>query len=935
MILNYLERHQSLYNLCVWLGADHLAESCLAAAGELGFKVEPAHAVGDLSAAIAQFAGTKLVVLDNADAVQWDDVAPLVRHGHVVLTTRNRDLLDRATEGGVIEVLTFTEPQALQLLGCDESAADAVELVRELGCLPLAVEHARSAMVRRGATAGELLSSLRKAAAGNVAESDLKRAYSDRVLAVFDLSLDSVSAAVAASGLGIDKSVTRRLAVACGYLHAERIPRSLLAAWLVRQFELKEPQVAVVLEQLVQFSIVTVRDGGASFDMHRILQAALRAKDSAARDELACLVETLGEEFGFDYNATDHTRTERLAAHAESCALQGRAAAERLAPATQLRLADVLMHLGRWFKFRALYKKVSESFRARVWRRWRRRRRRSPPASARSVSPWRAQALDALTSCLTLRRAHLPADDARMAVTNVDLGQLHNAMGHYGKALEAFEEGVRAYRKHFPASPALATALSSLGITCGMLGRLDDAIAHQREAQTIRCKSLGESHEDVAHSLVCVGEVLLRQGKYTEALQNFEQALPIRRKALGDDHPAVAATLSNIGNAQSPLGNFAKALEYHEDALRIRRRVLATDHPDIATSLSCMGDANSALGNYAKALELLEEALRIRRAAMGPDHPVVAATLADIGATHASLGNYTKALELHEEALCVWRQALGPDHADVAFCLSNIGSCYGSLGNCSKALDTHTEALRIRRAALGPEHPDVATSLACIGNAHVSLGQHAKALESYEEDYRISLKALGPDHPDVAASLCNLGDTRRELGDHAGALRDLEEALRIRRASLGSQHDDVALTLRFLGRVHADMGRYEQALECQREDLRISRAALGPEHATVGTSLRNLGSTLTLKQDYTQAADTLREALCLHERALGAEHPNSVRTRAWLLRAEGCALREAGQSEEAAARLEDSKRLFDSDPQYGPAHKHSKGVAEELARCRS
>jgi hypothetical protein len=44
--------------------------------------------VGDVDA-IGEFAGTKLVVLDNinADAVAWAALEPLL-HGHVVVTTR-------------------------------------------------------------------------------------------------------------------------------------------------------------------------------------------------------------------------------------------------------------------------------------------------------------------------------------------------------------------------------------------------------------------------------------------------------------------------------------------------------------------------------------------------------------------------------------------------------------------------------------------------------------------------------------------------------------------------------------------------------------------------------------------------------------------------------------------------------------------------------
>jgi hypothetical protein len=207
LVLNFLDRNQGLYSLCVWVGVDTLQESCVAVAAGLGVKTDAAHAVAELGAFLAKHRGTKLVVLDNADTVRWAELAPLAETGHVVVTTRNRALLEMASQGGQVELSTLSEPQALELLGADASAAGAVELVRALGCLPLALAHARSSITSHKKTPAALLASLRTAEASGGA--DLARVYSRETLAVLDLSVRN--AADACAERGVAGAAARRL----------------------------------------------------------------------------------------------------------------------------------------------------------------------------------------------------------------------------------------------------------------------------------------------------------------------------------------------------------------------------------------------------------------------------------------------------------------------------------------------------------------------------------------------------------------------------------------------------------------------------------------------------------------------------------------------------------------------------------------------------
>ncbi len=80
------------------------------------------------------------------------------------------------------------------------------------------------------------------------------------------LNLSVRSAAEACEERGVDRVALRRLAVWCGYLHAEAIPRWLLKRCLVYQSDLGDADADTVLDQLVEFSILSVQGRSADSD---------------------------------------------------------------------------------------------------------------------------------------------------------------------------------------------------------------------------------------------------------------------------------------------------------------------------------------------------------------------------------------------------------------------------------------------------------------------------------------------------------------------------------------------------------------------------------------------------------------------------------------------------------------------------------------------
>ena len=122
-----------------------------------------------------------LLVLDDvwraADAQAFDVLGPRCR---MLVTTRDKGILD-ALHGELVPVSLFTEPEALQLLAdavntrdnpvsVDDLPPEAHEVVRECGCLPLALALCGGMARKRGGDFHSVLERLRRADLEKIAD---------------------------------------------------------------------------------------------------------------------------------------------------------------------------------------------------------------------------------------------------------------------------------------------------------------------------------------------------------------------------------------------------------------------------------------------------------------------------------------------------------------------------------------------------------------------------------------------------------------------------------------------------------------------------------------------------------------------------------------------------------------------------------------------
>lgn len=124
--------------------------------------------------------------------------------------------------------------------------------------------------------------------------------------------------------------------------------------------------------------------------------------------------------------------------------------------------------------------------------------------------------------------------------------------------------------------------------------------------------------------IASLGDLFFKIAQYEKALELYEKCLTIRLKTLGPEHPNVAASYNNLAELWTNKGEYDKALALLEKCLAIKLKTLGAKHQSVAISYVNMGIAWESKGEYAKALELYEKCLTIRIKTLGAEHPDVA-----------------------------------------------------------------------------------------------------------------------------------------------------------------------------------------------------------------------------------------------------------------------------------------------------------------------
>jgi tetratricopeptide (TPR) repeat protein len=204
--------------------------------------------------------------------------------------------------------------------------------------------------------------------------------------------------------------------------------------------------------------------------------------------------------------------------------------------------------------------------------------------------------------------------------------------------------------------------LNDLGASLRLQGKLDEAIATQREALAARESVHGAKSLPVAESLNNLASALFQKGQTPESIALFRRALSIRGELLRPDHPLIVRLQANLGLALTRAGQIDEAVTVLTAAAQAWDSAFGPDHAGRIATITSLSIALRKQGKPDEALQWLGRALDWQRAHQSQTAAQIAATEANMGIVLAEAGRDAEAEPLLTRAVPI----LGSGGAPVA-----------------------------------------------------------------------------------------------------------------------------------------------------------------------------------------------------------------------------------------------------------------------------
>jgi tetratricopeptide (TPR) repeat protein len=319
-----------------------------------------------------------------------------------------------------------------------------------------------------------------------------------------------------------------------------------------------------------------------------------------------------------------------------------------------------------------------------------------------------------------------PGDiNAYLADQNYNLGSEYLKIGNYLKAYESLLSSLDA-------NPNNAHAWIKMGIACQNLGRYNEAITANNNAQAVI------SGNPIKAFIYKEAIELFNQGVDSYDAGDLEGAIAFCQKALDID-PNYVHALNGLGVTLNGLGRYDDAIAFCQKALDI--------DPNYVHALNGLGATLDRLGRYDDAIRSFQKALDI--------DPNCVPALNGLGATLYRLGRYDDAIRSFQKALDI--------DPNCVPALNGLGNALYRLGRYEDAIAFYQKALDI--------DPNCVPAFNGLGNALSDLGCYDDAIRSFQ-------KALEID-PNFHLALNGLGATLSDLGRYEAAIPSFQKALEI------------------------------------------------------------------------------------------------------------------------------------------------------------
>ena len=200
----------------------------------------------------------------------------------------------------------------------------------------------------------------------------------------------------------------------------------------------------------------------------------------------------------------------------------------------------------------------------------------------------------------------------RLNVLRANMGALQYRRGHYAEAAEAFETVLTAVRQELPPThPYLGSLHHNLANAYEHMGRRTASRAHAEQAVEIDRAGSGDTHLNVADSLLKFGQALMLSGEFDASEAALIESREIIVQNLGEDHVRLRLRDAQLGMLWVRRGMPERALPLFQTLVEVVEGGEGTSVRTQATYHRNLAVAYRATGNRASADQVIREGLAL------------------------------------------------------------------------------------------------------------------------------------------------------------------------------------------------------------------------------------------------------------------------------------------------------------------------------------
>ncbi|MEH1167719.1 FxSxx-COOH system tetratricopeptide repeat protein [Micromonospora sp. CPCC 205539] len=288
------------------------------------------------------------------------------------------------------------------------------------------------------------------------------------------------------------------------------------------------------------------------------------------------------------------------------------------------------------------------------------------------------------------------------------------------------------------------------------LGRYQEALDRDLRTHAASREVFGDDHRRTLTAANNLATSYRLMGQFDKALDGDEPTYDLLRVVLGPDHPRTLQSENNLARDLREIGEYTRSVELLEDAVERNRRLFGEQSRAVLPVQANLAVSLRSLGRVEEAARLLDEAYERLRASAGQANPDTLFSRLSRTANLMLQGKREQARTDLTEVERMFAQVFGPDHPYTLVCRINMGVAAWDADETDTAQAITTATATALGAALGSRHP---FTLAADNNVAVFTSLRGSPDEGRQQLQSVVdrlLAVFGPDHPDTLRSIGNL-----------------------------------------------------------------------------------------------------------------------------------------------------------------------------------